>query len=99
MSSCVIGMLGLRKHRNGDFAHSAALKQKPCSLLTPLRCRCASVEKVSDSGYELCRRKWLGQHNAIRNALGAPVCGAGSAHIDNGKFWVDLSGLPGDFPA
>jgi hypothetical protein len=46
----------------------------------------------------LCRRERLFQHDAVGDALGGPVCGARSAHVNDGKFRVDLSrradGLP-----
>ena len=31
--------------------------------------------------------------------LGGPVCGVRSAHVNDGKFRIDFSGLLGDFPS
>jgi hypothetical protein len=53
--------------------------------LVSLRRRRSSVEKVRDGGEKLGWRKRLGEHNAVRNAFGGPVCGVSPAHINNGN--------------
>jgi len=53
----------------------------------------AGVEKVGDGGHKLGGRERLGQHDAVGNAFGGPISGAGAAHVDDGKLRVDLPGL------
>jgi hypothetical protein len=44
-------------------------------------------------------RKWLGQKNAIRNALRGPPVGMRTGDVEDGKGRVDLSGPLRDLPS
>src|ERR1700716_1953169 len=44
-------------------------------------------------------RKWLGQKNAIRNALRGPPVGMCTSDVEDGKGRVDLSGPLRDLPS
>jgi hypothetical protein len=57
--------------------------------------RCAGVQKVGDGGDKLRGRERLLQQDAVWDTPGWSLC---RAHINDGKFRVDFSGLPGDFP-
>jgi hypothetical protein len=59
-------------------------------------------DRVQERRYrrdQLGRSEWLGQQNAVGHAARSPLVGMGSGDVDDGKFRVDLSGLPGDLPA
>jgi len=43
-------------------------------------------------------RERLRQHDAIGYTFGRPIVSVCAAHVYDGKRWVDLSGLLGDFP-
>lgn len=68
-----------------------------CALLS-LGGRRARIEKLRHGGDKLSGCEWLCQHDAVRDALGRPIFGFVSAHINDGKVGVDFSSVSCDLP-
>ena len=74
-----------------------------CKHLRPpteaaLRCRCPAIQELRNGSDKLRGRERLRQHDAIRYTFGRPIFSVCAAHVYDGKRWIDLSGLLGDFP-
>jgi len=63
-----------------------------------LRCTRSGIHELGHRGDKLCRREWLGQKDAVGNALRGPLVGMSAGHVDDRKPRVDFSRLPPDFP-
>jgi hypothetical protein len=63
-----------------------------------LRWRLCAIEKLGNGSDKLGGRERLRQHDAIGYTFGRPIFSVCAAHVYDGKPWVDLSGLLGDFP-
>src|ERR1700737_583849 len=79
---------------SGLRRYGLALKMlKSALVLWPDR-----IQKLRDRRDKLGRSERLGQENAGGHAARSPLIGMGGGDVDDGKFRVDLPGLPGDFP-
>jgi hypothetical protein len=56
------------------------------------------VQQSSHGGDQLGFRKGLLQHDAVRDALGAPLAGAVARSVDNHDLREAFAGLSGDLP-
>jgi hypothetical protein len=63
-----------------------------------LRYRRLGVQKLGNGSDKLRWRKWLGQKDAVRNALSGPFISVGTGNIDDRQIRVDRSGAPGNIP-
>src|SRR6478609_6360121 len=71
----------------------------PMDLRATLRRRGAAIEKLRKRGDKLRRRERLGHENAVGNAARSPFVFPDARHVNDGKFGIELPGVPGDFPA
>ena len=51
-----------------------------------LRCTRSGIHKLGHRGDKLCRREWLGQKDAVGNALRGPLVGMSASHVDDGNW-------------
>jgi hypothetical protein len=54
---------------------------------------------MRNGGDKLRWRERLRQHDAVRDVLRRPIVNIFSAHINDGKVWIDFSGMSSDNPA
>src|SRR6478672_11326360 len=86
----------VRSPRWGRFF---VIEKRDCQLRPPLRCRRAAIEKLANGCDKLGWRERLGQKEAVRDAMRGPLVGTSTGHVDDGKIWIDLPGMLGDFPS
>jgi hypothetical protein len=80
-------------------AHGQCPSRYPATSLRRLCGWRSYVEEMRNGGDKLRWRERLRQHDAVRDALRRPIVNIFSAHINDGKVWIDFSGMSSDSPA